>query len=125
MSKYKLIEQLGLNYAYMVGDIMHGPYVKADDLEAVLATGVRVRGTIGSVSSSWTSQLDPRRLDFPDDTHQALLINIKPIAKACEHEPVFIYPANAKPEVVANAILNEMKCKHCGMALKPKGWELV
>lgn len=76
--KFPLCSALGLKINFMVGT-MPWPWVSAESLERVLSKGMRVCGVVDDaeprIKYSFTDYATK------DDTHTALLIDIKPIAK--------------------------------------------
>ncbi len=98
-----------------------------------VADGYRIFQTVGAVQAifdAWLSeQCDPifGRLEIngtftaPADitTHQAILVDIKPIEKKCVHH------AMSHTILVGGREIYNTLCCHCGVKLRPTGWEEV
>ena len=90
--------------------------------ERVLEKGFRVYGTISNGATKHAFS----RIQWEGDAHQALLINIEPIAKPkCErHEPLIINDVKITDIVVdgydtqLNEPFTSITCKHCGVKLE-------
>ena len=90
--------------------------------ERVLEKGFRVYGTISNGATKHAFS----RIQWEGDAHQALLINIEPIAKpkCVRHEPLIFNDVKITDIVVdghdtqLNEPFTSITCKHCGVKLE-------
>ena len=86
MTKYPCIDEIGLtpypsytiSGSHMKEPQVGGYQVCADDLEALLARGVRMNGSLEPEYKTWLMESNGRATT---PTHSALLIDIKPIQR--------------------------------------------
>ena len=110
--KFEMCERVGLTIHDHAEPAYHlGKYVRAEDIERVLAEAVTVYGHVKEGKPNWWG---PRENGQFNDTHTALLINVRPIkpkdsAEQVLKEWVQYCEGSAKPGTYDNLLYRARK----------------